>query len=362
MKKRWTVLAIAGILTFTLTGCLENKSTSETAALSRTEAAGEEEETGAAPGTAAAADTSNLPVYKFGNSGAFGEPAADIMQRFVDLVNEKIGDQVKFEFYPAEQLGNEITMYENMQVDLQQGIMTAFDTLANYSPDFNILSMAFSFESHDHLYNYLNSELAQSAFDKLEEQGIHVIEYHFEKNPRMIFGKKPIAVPADLKGVKFRIANIPIWEKNVSQMGATPTVVAWSEYPYALLQGVVDAGECVRESYRACSFYESCPYATLVDYAYPLEALSMSTAAWERLTKEQKKVVEECAAQAAAEYNERVSKSWAEDEAFLAGEGVTFVEFDKQVWVDQMAPLAEKLEGENFWETPGLYEKVQGLK
>ncbi|WHH60837.1 TRAP transporter substrate-binding protein [Petroclostridium sp. X23] len=301
-------------------------------------------------------------VFKLGNAGAIGEPAATVCQLFTDLANERLKGEVVFEFYPAEQLGNEVTMLENLQVDLQQGVMTAIDTLGTYSRDFNIISMAFAFENHEHLFKYLDSELSKPAFDKLEEQGIHVVNYNFRKNPRLIFAKKPIKTPDDLKGVKFRIPNIPIWEKNFRTMGAVPTIVAWSEYPFALMQGVVDAGECTKESYYAAKFYESSKYVSEVDYAYPLEALSFSKAAWERLTPEQQKIIEEVAEEAANEFNTTINNKWEEDKKKLTELGVEFVDFDKKAFMDKMAPLAGTLEKEGFWDTPGLYEKVQALK
>lgn len=301
-------------------------------------------------------------VYKLGNAGAVGEPAATVCQLFCDLANERLKGEVVFEFYPAEQLGNEITMLENLQVDLQQAVMTAIDTLGTYSKDFNIISMAFSFENHEHLFKYLESDIAKPAFDKLEEQGIHVVNYNYRKNPRLIFAKKPIKTPDDLKGVKFRIPNIPIWEKNFRTMGAVPTIVSWSEYPFALMQGVVDAGECTKESFYTCGFYESCKYVSEVNYAYPLEALSFSTAAWERLNPEQQKIIEECAAEAAEEFNTTINTKWEEDKEKLIEKGVEFVDFDLEAFMERMATLAPKLEEEGFWDTPGLYDKVQALR
>ena len=351
MKKLLVLILSVVICISMLTGCLPNTATTPSSSP-------------AAPAAEKPAETTTKTpmVYKLGNAGAVGEPAATVCQLFVDLANEKLNGEVKFEFYPAEQLGNEVTMLENVQVDLQQAVMTAIDTLGTYSKDFNIISMAFAFENHEHLFKYLNSEASKPAFQKLEEQGIHVINYNFRKNPRLIFGKKPIKTPDDLKGVKFRIPNIPIWEKNFRTMGAVPTIVSWSEYPFALMQGVVDAGECTKESFYACKFYESCKYVSEVNYAYPLEALSFSRTAWDRLTPEQQKIIEECAAEAAEEFNTTINTKWEDDKKKLIEEGVEFVDFDLNAFMDKMAPLAANLEAEGFWDTPGLYEKVQALR
>lgn len=301
-------------------------------------------------------------IFKIGAAATPGEAMAIAGQRFCNLATERLGGAVVFQYYPGEQLGNETTMFENLQVNLQQGLTNAFDSYSNYSADLNIMSMAFAFASHDHLFKYLESDIGKKALDKLEEQGMHILSYNFKKNPRAIFGKKPISSPDDLKGVKFRVANIPIFEKNFRTLGAVPTVVAWSEYPYALLQGVVDAGESTYENIYPMGFHKSCPYITLVDYAYPLECISLSTDAWNRLTPEQQEIVQQCADEAADYYNEEINTKWEENKAKIIEEGGKFVEFDKELFIKKMKPLAAQLESEKFWDTPGLYEAVQAIR
>ena len=184
-----------------------------------------------ANGAAGVKDTpGNARVVKFGNSGAIGEPAPQTCQEFCDIVNAKIGDRYYFEFYPAEQLGNETTMLENIQVGLQEGMMCALDTLATYESDLNILSMAFAFDSYDNMIGYLKSDVAAPIWETLDGQGIHVINFEFQKNPRIFFANKELKSPADMVGMKYRIPNLPIFEKNARAMGATPVVVAWSEW------------------------------------------------------------------------------------------------------------------------------------
>lgn len=301
--------------------------------------------------------SSNAIVVKFGNAGAIGEPAAETCQNFCDLANEKLGGRYRFEFYPAEQLGNETTMLENLQVGLQEGVMTALDTLATYNADLNILSMAFAFNSYDATEAYLASDLGANIWKSLDEQGIHVVEYGFHKNPRIFFGKRELKSPADMVGMKYRIPNLPIYEKNAKAMGATPVVVAWSEYPFALMQGVVDGGECAKEAYRSAGLFESAKYVAEVDYAYPMEEISFSTKFWNSLSAEDQAIIEECAAQAAKEHTEKIAAKWVEDKEFLTGEGgVTFCDIDRQSFIDAAAPLGKSLQEEGFFATPDLYD------
>lgn len=358
MRKQ-IALAVAAAMTLgTLTGCgSSTKETTAAATEAATEAAseaasGEATETKAAPAGA--------KVVKFGNSGAIGEPAPQSCQEFCDLVNDKIGDRYYFEFYPAEQLGNETTMLENLQVGLQEGMMCALDTLATYEADLNILSMAFAFDSYDAMVNYLKSDVATSIWNTLDGQGIHVVNFEFQKNPRIFFANRELKSPKDMVGMKYRIPNLPIFEKNAKAMGATPVVVAWSEYPFALMQGVVDGGECSKDSYRSAGLYESAKYVADVDYAYPVEQICFSTQFWDSLSADDQKVISDAAAEVASHHSERTLDKWEEDKEWLINEGgVTFCDIDRQAFIDAAAPLGKELQDEGFFSTPDLYDQTR---
>jgi TRAP-type C4-dicarboxylate transport system substrate-binding protein len=336
------------LLAVLLAGCLPKTSNTSSA--------------GTAPAAAAApaAPAKEARVFKMGNSGTMTQPSAIASQLFCDKLNERLNGEIRFEFYPAEQLGNEITMLENLQVDLQQVIFCALDTLANYDADLNILSMAFAFASHDHMFRFMDSDVGKNIWKNLDDQGIHVVSYQYKKNPRIFFGKKPFRTPADMKGVRYRIPNIPIFERNARAMGAVPTVVAWSEYPFALMQGVVDCGECSKEAYRSAGLYESAKFVSEVDYAFPLEQIAFSSKSWDSLTPAQQKIVNDTAEEVSKVFNETINNTWNEDKEWLKTQGVTFVDFNKQAFLDAAAPLGGALDAEKgFFKTPGLYALAQ---
>lgn len=353
MKKTIAMSLAAVMSAAALAGCSGGSSAPAATAAAETSAE--------ANGAAGVKDTpGNARVVKFGNSGAIGEPAPQTCQEFCDIVNAKIGDRYYFEFYPAEQLGNETTMLENIQVGLQEGMMCALDTLATYESDLNILSMAFAFDSYDNMIDYLKSDVAAPIWETLDGQGIHVINFEFQKNPRIFFANKELKSPADMVGMKYRIPNLPIFEKNARAMGATPVVVAWSEYPFALMQGVVDGGECSKDSYRSAGLYESAKFVADVDYAYPVEQICFSTQFWDSLSPEDQKIIEDAAAEVASHHSERTLDQWNKDKEWLISEGgVTFCDIDRQAFINAAAPLGAELQSEGFFTTPDLYEQTR---
>lgn len=353
MKKTIAMSLAAVMSAAALAGCSGGSSAPAATAAAETSAE--------ANGAAGVKDTpGNARVVKFGNSGAIGEPAPQTCQEFCDIVNAKIGDRYYFEFYPAEQLGNETTMLENIQVGLQEGMMCALDTLATYESDLNILSMAFAFDSYDNMIDYLKSDVAAPIWETLDGQGIHVINFEFQKNPRIFFANKELKSPADMVGMKYRIPNLPIFEKNARAMGATPVVVAWSEYPFALMQGVVDGGECSKDAYRSAGLYESAKFVADVDYAYPVEQICFSTQFWDSLSPEDQKIIEDAAAEVASHHSERTLDQWNKDKEWLISEGgVTFCDIDRQAFINAAAPLGAELQSEGFFTTPDLYDQTR---
>ena len=346
--KKIIAMALATVMALSLVACGGSSAPAASSAPASSEAASSE----AAPAPAA-----ETIVVKFGNSGAIGEPAPETCQWFCDQLNEKLGGRYSFEFYPAEQLGNETTMLENIQVGLQEGMMCALDTLATYDADLNILSMAFAFDNFENMVAYLKSDVADSIWEILDSQGMHVVNFEFQKNPRIFFCNHEIKSPADMKGMKYRIPNLPIFEKNAKAMGATPVVVAWSEYPFALMQGVVDGGECSKDSYKTAGLYEAAKFVADVDYAYPCEQICFSTQFWNTLSAEDQAIIEETAAEAAARHSEKILAGWEEDKKFLIEEGgVTFCDIDRQAFIDAAAPLGAELQAEGFFKTPNLYD------
>lgn len=354
MKKLVAVSLTFAMLLAACAGCGSKQAASSTPAASTPAASTPAASTPAAP-------AHDEIVIKLGASSAATEPTGQAGQMFTDLVNERLAGQVKVEFYPGEQLGAAMEEVENMQVDLQQGAIFSFDNYTSIAKDLNIMSMAFAFDSIEHVYAFLESDLADNAFQTLEDSGIHIVSYKLQKNPRAIFGKKPLVTADDLKGVKFRVPNIDIWQKNFNTLGAVPTIVAWSDYTMAMMQGVVDAGECSYESIVALDLHKYAPYISLVDYAYPLESIAINTTTWNKLTADEQKVIEECADEVAQWFTQYVKEQWEIDKQTIIDEGGTFVDFDKQSFIDAMVPLASQLEEEGYWATPGLYDSIQAL-
>ena len=299
---------------------------------------------------------------KIGTTTAVEHPITYAAEEIASLINERSGGRIHAAVYPAEQLGNEGAQVENMQAGLQEALLSSTENFGNYVADFNILGMAFAFKDVDHVRAWFESELGQNAMKAAyDDWGLVCVEYDFERLPRNIVSKIPINSPNDLKGVKFRIPNIPIWEKNWSTLGAVPVVTSFAEVPMALLQGVVDATEGALEDIYSNKLYESAPYVSIVDFAFPLQMMTCSAAFWDSLDADLQQIIKDAAHEAGQHFGQKMRDNWDQWRKEMEDAGTTFIDVDRAPFEEAIKPLVSRLEEEKFWSTPGLYEKTQAL-
>ena len=141
-------------------------------------------------------------------------------------------------------------------------------------------------------------------------------------------------------------------------MGAVPTVTAYSEYTFALMQGIVDGGDSAKDAYYSAGFYESAPYASEVDFAYPFESIFFAKSFWDGLPSEDQAVLQSIGKQVEQYYNDTIKDAWAEMKEELIAKGVTFVDCNRQSFIDITSQLGYELQDTDLFKTEKLYEKV----
>jgi TRAP-type C4-dicarboxylate transport system substrate-binding protein len=305
----------------------------------------------------------NPIVLKFGNASAPDKLASVLMEQFCKEVTNRTGGAVVCKWYPAEQLGSNAAQLENMMSGIQDGNAGSIETYGSYVKDLGILSVPFVFRSSAQQVKWLASPNAAYMFDELRNKfNIRIITCDFKRLPRVIITKKKVTTPDQLKGMKFRVANIPMQQMMFKHWGATTTFVSFAEYPMALMQGVVNAGETSRESFATSKFHLYAPYIAEVDFAYPLDCLAMAESSFKKLSAAQQKIIYNCAKKMTAKYNARVKKEWEAYKPTMIKEGAKFVKVNIKVWRKSMESFYQELENKNYWTRKGLIQSINKIK
>ena len=305
----------------------------------------------------------NPMVLKFGNSSSPDKINSIAMENFCKKVTERTGGALQCEWYPSSQLGNGTAMIEATMANNQAGVNTALDSYSTWCNDLSILSVPFLFEDSESSLEFLASEKGQAMLDSLaQDSNLKVLNYEMIRLPRVLISTEDITHPEDLKGKKFRVANIPLQAKMFEYWGGTVNQIGFNEYPEALMQGVVNAGETSSESFSTSKFHMYAPYIAEINFQYPVDCIVMSNDIYESLSSEQQQILMECAQEAADEYNEKCYAEFEEYRPTMIEEGAIFLDVDREEWIANMEGFYTQLKEENFFDDPELMDYALSLK
>ena len=160
------------------------------------------------------------------------------------------------EVYPASSLGKEVDINEGLGLGTVDIIYTGqlFAGLA-YGP-IAIGGAPYMFRDYDHWDHFRNSDLFKELAQGYQDAtGNHVIAMTYY-GKRHVTSNKPILKPEDMKGMKIRTPNAPLYMMFPEAVGANPTPIAFAEVYLALQQGTVDGQENPLPTIKAKKFYE----------------------------------------------------------------------------------------------------------
>lgn len=254
--------------------------------------------------------TSGTTELKLAHSLDINHPVHKAMVRMAELVAEKSAGQMGIDIYPSQQLGTERQCLELLQIGSLAMTKVSASVMENFAPSNKVFSLPYIFRSDEHAYAVLDGEIGRELLLQGQDYWLRGLCY-FDAGSRSFYTKeKPVATPADLKGLKIRVQESQTSMDMVKALGGSPTPISWGELYTALQQGVVDGAENNPPSFYLSRHYEVCKYYSINEHTSVPDILVISTIVWKRLSSQEQQWLQE-AADGAARY-QRVL--WAESE------------------------------------------------
>lgn len=303
-------------------------------------------------------------VLQVGYENNPGEPVDLACHEWQKIIEEKSNGTMKIELFPSSQLGKKTDLIDQMIAG------AAVSTLADgafYSergvPDFGIVFGPYLFNSWDDCWKLTESDWYATQSAKLEANGLKLISSNWIYGDRHTMTKKPVKTPADLKGMKIRVANSPVFIKGFESLGATPTPLALGEVYTALQQGVVDGLENPLTTLEGGKFQEVAKYVILDGHIKNFTTWVVGSAFFNSLTADQQKILLESAHEAGLYNNSIQSQKEADARAKLEAAGVVFYTpsaQEKKMFQDAAQQFYAYPEIAGKW-SPGLYGTVKNI-
>lgn len=262
-----------------------------------------------------------------------------IAQAFKAKVEELSGGDVKIDVQAGGVLGTEAQILDGMlgggdTVDVMR--ISAFALSSYGCQKAMLLSIPYTFVSREHFWKFANSDLAAEFLAEPNAIGLPLRGICYgEEGFRHFFFKDAVSGLKDLKGKKIRVSEDPVMTGMVRDLGASPTVVNFTELYSALQTGVTDAAEQPIANYRSNAFQEVAPYLLLDGHTLGAVQIIIADTGWAKLNDQQRAWIME-AGKFVQQENARISEA-AEQKVLdeLKAAGIHVIEVpDKAEWVE----------------------------
>lgn len=165
--------------------------------------------------------------------------------KFAELVSKKTDGKLKIKVFPNGTLygGDPSAGVKQLAGGSLDMLLNSTSLYATFNPKFTAIAIPYQFRDIDQLRVYLDSELGKELSGDLSKIGILGLDLWSRPLRQITNSKAPIKSPVDLKGMKLRVPNNPLWVEFFGAMGAAPTPMAFAEVYNALQLKVVDGQE-----------------------------------------------------------------------------------------------------------------------
>ncbi len=262
--------------------------------------------------------------------------------KFKELVEAGSDGELKVTIFPNAKLGDERTLLERMKLGVvDAGIITG-GPIINFMPSFGVFDLPFIFSSPEHAYKVLDGPVGQQMLNDMEQFGWKGLAYGERGFRNLTNSKREVKTPEDIKGLKIRLMQNPVYVDSFKALGANAVPMAWTEVLTALQQGTVDGQENPLNVIVAFKLYETQKYLSITRHAYAPNVIMVGMKTWNKLSPEQQNLVQK-SAHAAAEYNRKLDNdNAAEWLQFLKDQGMVVTQPDLAAFREAVKPVYEK--------------------
>ena len=235
------------------------------------------------------------------------------LQRMADAIKEKTGGRYQVDVY------HKASLTENSEKAMTDAVFTGTLDIC-ITPGslaagiWSAFSVPFQFDSREHIYKVLKSDIVADMCKQMEPKGMKVLSL-IENGYRQITNSKhEIKVPDDTKDVKLRTpqakSSIAIAEK----MGFQTVAISAGELFQALQQGTADGQENALNTIYDNKYYEVQKYLTVVNYNWSPALFGINIDLWNSLSADDQKIFQEVFTEVADWANKKMAE---EDDNYI---------------------------------------------
>lgn len=311
---------------------------------------------------AAAPASAGEPRYelKWNTVAVPTQPQYKAMEVFAKTVEGVSGGKIKARLFHSGQLGDQKTKLTKVQRGTLEMAFADPAWFSDHVPEMGVFGAAYLFRDLDHLYRVMTGPMGREYFETgAKKTNIRPLDVWYLGTRQLSLRTKPVTRPDEMKDVKLRVPNNPMWIAMGKALGGNPTPLGFGELYLALKTGTVDGQDNPLPTNEAAKFYEVTKYIVMTNHVISQLWPIINEPLWQGMPAEYKQWIKMSLAVARNYMNYLVLEGEASlVEKFEKQYGIKFVYPDLEPWRKNAKPAYKEFEAK--WGA-GLYDKIQAM-
>jgi len=221
------------------------------------------------------------------------------IEKFEEIVNQKTNNAYEFKVFYNSILGNETAMLEQMQIGTLEMQFGYSAIMPNYVKEFEAIGLPGVLANFDEVHTVLNGKIGNELSNMfLDKTGVRILWFVDQAYRNIWLKDKNIKSIEDLKGIKIRSPNSPLYIKVLRTLGMNPSPLPFSDIYTAVQTGVVDGHEQEDPGVIAMKFYEIENCGVVSHHLYQSALWEVSEKFFQKLSKEDQEIFKDAAREA----------------------------------------------------------------
>jgi tripartite ATP-independent transporter DctP family solute receptor len=213
------------------------------------------------------------------------------MREFKRIVEERSAGRMKVDLFYAGVLGTNAAMVQQVQSGALSLTLPGLAFLQGFLPQMRVLTLPYLVTTREQMLKLVDGPIGQRLAKALEAVGLKALGY-MDVGPRQVFNNvRPIATPADIKGLKIRVQTNPAHIAFIEALGAIPVAMDFTEVYNSVKTRTVDGFDGTVYAAVNAKFYEVVRYLTILNFSYEYLGVVMSLTQFNNLPSDLQKIV-----------------------------------------------------------------------
>ena len=205
-------------------------------------------------------------------------------------IAKRTNARYQIDVFPASTLGKETDINQALSLGTVDIIYTGMAFAGRLYPPMSIASGPFIFRDFNHWQAFRNGPVFREVAKGYEDKSGHKIVGYTYYGERHLTANKMVTKPEDMKGMKLRVPDAPLFVMFPRAVGANPTPIAFAEVYLALQNGTVDAQENPLPTIDAKKFYEVQKYIILTGHITESLVTIVAGSTWGKLSEADRRI------------------------------------------------------------------------